>query len=59
MLKWGIIFFLVSIVAALFGFTRLSVAAAGIARFIFFVFIVLLVIWFVMYLFGGGVRLVR
>lgn len=39
MLRWALIFFIVSIVAALFGFTGISVAAAGIARIFFFVFV--------------------
>lgn len=44
MLRWAVIFFLVSIVAALFGFGGISVAAAGMAKILFFIFIVLFLI---------------
>ncbi len=40
MLKLALFFLIVSIVAALFGFTGIAMAAAGIARILFFVFIV-------------------
>jgi uncharacterized membrane protein YtjA (UPF0391 family) len=41
MLYWALVFLLVSLVAALFGFGGISAAAADIARILFFVFIVL------------------
>jgi uncharacterized membrane protein YtjA (UPF0391 family) len=41
MLYWALVFLLVSLVAALFGFGGISAAAADIARVLFFVFIVL------------------
>jgi uncharacterized membrane protein YtjA (UPF0391 family) len=41
MLKWALIFFVVSIVAGLLGFTGISAATGGIAKILFFVFIVL------------------
>lgn len=44
MLRWAIVFFVISIVAALFGFTNIAVAAAGIARFLFFIFVVAFVL---------------
>jgi uncharacterized membrane protein YtjA (UPF0391 family) len=44
MLRWAIIFFVVAICAALLGFTGLYVAAAGIAKILFFIFLVLFVI---------------
>ena len=40
-LKWALIFFLVSIVAGLLGFTGISAASADIARFLFYVFVVI------------------
>jgi uncharacterized membrane protein YtjA (UPF0391 family) len=40
MLKLALFFLIVSIVAALFGFTGIAVAAAGIARILFFIFVV-------------------
>jgi uncharacterized membrane protein YtjA (UPF0391 family) len=40
MLRLALFFFVVSIVAALFGFTGISAATAGIAKLLFFLFIV-------------------
>jgi uncharacterized membrane protein YtjA (UPF0391 family) len=39
MLKWALIFFLISIVAGFFGFSGVSAAAAGIAKVLFFIFL--------------------
>ena len=44
MLRWALIFFVVSIVAAFFGFGGIASAAAGIAKVLFFVFVALFVI---------------
>ena len=44
MLYWALVFLVVSLVAALFGFGGISLAAADIARILFFVFIVLFVL---------------
>ena len=44
MLKWALIFFLVSVVAGLFGFTGIAVGAAEISKILFFVFLVLFVV---------------
>lgn len=43
-LKWALIFFLVSLVAALFGFTDISAASADIARVLFYIFLVIFVV---------------
>jgi uncharacterized membrane protein YtjA (UPF0391 family) len=43
-LKWALIFFLVSIVAGIFGFTGISAASADIARFLFYVFVVIFLV---------------
>jgi uncharacterized membrane protein YtjA (UPF0391 family) len=40
MLRLALFFLVVSLVAALFGFTGIAVAAAGIARILFFIFVV-------------------
>jgi len=40
-LKWALICFLISIVAALFGFTDLSAASADVARVLFYIFLVI------------------
>lgn len=52
MLRWALGFFLVAIVAAIFGFGGIAVAAAGIAKILFFLFLVL----FLLALVGGLVR---
>ena len=44
MLGWAITFFIIAIIAAVFGFGGIAGAATGIAQFLFFVFIALLVI---------------
>lgn len=41
LLKWALIFFVLAIIAALFGFGGIAGAAAGIAKLLFFGFIVL------------------
>ena len=54
MLSWALIFFVVAIVAAIFGFGGISIAAAGIAKILFFVFLVLFLISLVMSLARRG-----
>lgn len=44
MLRWAVIFFIVSIVAAFFGFGGVASAAAGIAKVLFFIFVALFLI---------------
>jgi len=45
MLRWALIFFIVAVLAAVLGFGSLVVGvAADIAKFLFFIFLVLLVI---------------
>lgn len=41
MLSWALTFFVVAIIAAVLGFTSIAGAAAGIAKILFFVFLVL------------------
>jgi uncharacterized membrane protein YtjA (UPF0391 family) len=43
-LKWALIFLLVSIVAGVLGFTGISAASADIARFLFYVFVVIFLV---------------
>jgi uncharacterized membrane protein YtjA (UPF0391 family) len=52
MLYWAVVFFIIALVAALFGFTGVEVAAASVARILFMVFLVL----FVISLIGGLAR---
>ena len=44
LLKWAFFFLIVSLVAALFGFTGISAATADVARILFFIFLVLFVV---------------
>ncbi|MFA7441087.1 MAG: DUF1328 domain-containing protein [Sphingomonadaceae bacterium] len=48
MLKWAIAFFLVALIAAIFGFGGVATASAGIAKIIFFVFLGLALIGAIM-----------
>ena len=56
MLYWAAVFFAVALIAALFGFTGIAVAAAEIAKILFFIFVVLFVISLVAGLFRRGSR---
>jgi uncharacterized membrane protein YtjA (UPF0391 family) len=44
MLSWALTFLIIALIAAVFGFGGIYVAAAGIAKILFFVFVVLFVI---------------
>ena len=52
MLRWAILFLVVALIAALFGFGGIAAGATEIARILFFVFLVL----FVVSLLTGAVR---
>jgi uncharacterized membrane protein YtjA (UPF0391 family) len=43
MLRWTLIFLVVSIIAAVFGFGGVAAASVGIARILFFLFLILFV----------------
>jgi uncharacterized membrane protein YtjA (UPF0391 family) len=44
MLKWAVIFLIIALVAALFGFTDIAAASAGIAKILFGIFLILFLI---------------
>jgi uncharacterized membrane protein YtjA (UPF0391 family) len=44
MLRWALLFFIVALIADLFGFTGIALAAAGIAKILFYLFLILLLI---------------
>jgi uncharacterized membrane protein YtjA (UPF0391 family) len=44
MLRWSITFFIIAIVAAIFGFGGIAEGAASIAKALFFIFLVLFVL---------------
>ncbi|MBD3244343.1 MAG: DUF1328 domain-containing protein [Chitinivibrionales bacterium] len=52
MLKWALVFFIVSLIAAVFGFGGIAAASAGIAKILFFVFLVLFVASVIMHVFA-------
>jgi uncharacterized membrane protein YtjA (UPF0391 family) len=52
MLYWAAVFFVIALVAAVFGFGGIAVGAAEIAKILFFVFLVL----FIVSLLFGGLR---
>ena len=54
MLSWALTFLVVAIIAAVFGFTGIAGAATDIARTLFFVFLVLLVVSALVHVFRGG-----
>ncbi|MBC74986.1 MAG: DUF1328 domain-containing protein [Halobacteriovoraceae bacterium] len=49
MLRWAFIFFLISIVSAVFGFGGIATASAGIAQILFYLFLLGFVIAMVMH----------
>lgn len=48
MLSWALIFFVVAIIAAVFGFGGIATASASVAQILFFLFIVLFVVSLIM-----------
>ena len=52
MLRWTVIFLVVAIIAAIFGFGGIAEGAVDIAKILFFIFLVL----FVLSLIAGGFR---
>jgi uncharacterized membrane protein YtjA (UPF0391 family) len=49
MLTWAVIFLLIAIVAALFGFREVSSIATQIAKVLFFIFVILFIISLIMH----------
>lgn len=47
MLHWSLVFLVVALIAAVFGFTGIAATSAGIARILFGVFLILFLISFV------------
>lgn len=53
MLRWAVVFFVVAIIAAIFGFGGIAGAATDIAKILFFVFLLLFIIGLIMGLVRG------
>lgn len=58
MLRWAVIFFIISIIAAVFGFGGIASATAGIAKVLFFLFLVVAVVMLIIGV-SAGRRLMR
>jgi uncharacterized membrane protein YtjA (UPF0391 family) len=56
MLGWSLTFLVVALIAALLGFTSIAGAAMGVAKILFYVFLVLFVVSMVMHMVRGRVR---
>lgn len=53
MLQWVLIFLVIAILAGVFGFTSIAEASAGIARIIFFIFLVLFIVGLILHFVRG------
>lgn len=54
MLRWALIFFVVALVAGIFGFGGIYTAGIGIAKILFFLFLVLFVVSLIAGMAGRG-----
>jgi uncharacterized membrane protein YtjA (UPF0391 family) len=52
--KWAVVFFVVSLIAALFGFTDIAAATADVARILFYTFLVIFIVLLVLGLVVSG-----
>jgi len=48
LLKWALIFFIISVIAAVFGFTGISAASADVARILFYIFVIIFIVLLVL-----------
>ena len=53
MLGWAATFLIIALIAALFGFTGIAVASAGIAKILFYIFLILFVVSLLSHAFRG------
>ncbi|NJO37079.1 MAG: DUF1328 domain-containing protein [Rhizobiales bacterium] len=53
MLYWAVIFFVVALIAAVFGFGGIASASAGIAQILFFIFLILFIAGLVVHFVRG------
>jgi uncharacterized membrane protein YtjA (UPF0391 family) len=56
MLSWALAFFIIAIIAAVFGFGGIAAGAAGIAKVLFFLFLIAFLVSFIMGWRAGGDR---
>lgn len=55
MLKWALIFFLISVVAGFLGFTNIAAGARTISKWLFFIAVAVFVVFLVLALLAGEV----
>lgn len=55
MLKWAIIFFIISLVAGLLGFSGISAASAGIAKVLFYIALAIFLVFLVLAFMAGSI----
>jgi uncharacterized membrane protein YtjA (UPF0391 family) len=48
MLRWALIFFVISLVAALFGFTDIAAGAAQVAKVLFYIFLAICAVFLIL-----------
>ena len=53
LLKWALVFFVIAIIAAVFGFTGIAAGAEDIARVLFFLFLAVVVLFVILAAFAG------
>jgi uncharacterized membrane protein YtjA (UPF0391 family) len=53
MLKWALIFFVVSLIAGFFGFTNIAAGTRTIAKWLFFIAIIIFVVFLVLAIVAG------
>lgn len=53
MLKWALVFFVISLIAGLFGFTGIASGAAAIAKILFYIAIALFLLFLVLGVFAA------
>lgn len=53
MLKWALLFFVVSLIAGLFGFTGIAAGAAAAAKILFYIAVVLFVVFLLLGVFAA------
>lgn len=56
MLNWAVTFFIIALIAAIFGFGGIAGASAGIAKFLFFAFLILFLASIIINVLRGGTR---
>lgn len=54
MLAWALAFFVIAIIAAVFGFGNIAAGAASIAKILFFIFLVLFLVALIVGMMRGG-----